>query len=134
MKRMIVPLVTFGLLAWAGLPAPAQEPVPPPEKVGPEKVPEKTEPPLLPPACDTHPGVRILWMERQKPIQVLTPREEVIVEKRPGLVVDFREAKQLVTEYVMKPREVSRLIPFTTLKPHTEVCPETGHCTTVMKE
>ena len=134
MKTMILPLVTFGLLAWAGRPGFAQEVIPPPEKQ-PEKQPEKL-PPLAPmePGCDhAHPGIKILWMERQVPIQVLRAREFIVPQKRPTLVVDFREEKRVVTEIVMKPREVTREIPFTTMKPCTEVCPETGHCTTVLK-
>jgi hypothetical protein len=134
MKTTILPLVTFGLLAWAGRPVLAQEVIPPPEKQ-PEKQPEKL-PPLAPtePGCDHgHPGVQILWMERQVPIQVLKPREIIVPQKRPALAVAFREEKRVVTEIVMKPREVTREIPFTTMKPCTEVCPETGHCTTVLK-
>jgi hypothetical protein len=134
MNRTIVPLVTFGVLAWAWSPGAAQEPIKPPEKLEGEKLPvtEKLEaPPLLPPGCEhEHPGVRILWLERQVPIQVLTPREVIGLQKRPALVVDFRKEKRLVTEIILKPQEVVRQIPFTTMKPHTEVCPETGHCTT----
>ena len=134
MKRMILPLVTFGMLAWTGLPGLAQEPIQPPEKITPEKLPAEQVPlaPLAPPdhSC---PGIKILWLERQVPIQVLTPREVIIPQKRPGLGVAFREEKRVVTEIVFKPREVTREVPFTTMKPFTEVCPETGHCTTVMK-
>jgi hypothetical protein len=136
MKTTILPLVTFGLLAWPGLPGLAQEAIPLPEKQGPEKQPPEKLPLAAPlePGCEhSCPGVRILWMERQVPIQVLTPREVVTPLKRPALVVDFREEKCVVTEIVLKPREVTREIPFTTMKPCTEVCPETGHCTTVMK-
>jgi hypothetical protein len=134
MKAVILPLVTFGLLAWAGRPASAQELIPPPPQ---EKQVEKVPPPLLAPlepGCDhSHPGVKILWMERQVPIQVLVPREVVVPQKRPTLVVDFKPQKREITEIVLKPREVTREIPFTTMKPCVEVCPETGHCTTVMK-
>jgi hypothetical protein len=139
MKAAILPLVTFGLLAWAGRPASAQDVIPPPpqEKQG-EKQGEKVPPPPplapLEPGCDHgHPGVKILWMERQVPIQVLTPREVVVPQKRPTLVVEFKPEKREITEMVLKPREVTREIPFTTMKPCVEVCPETGHCATVMK-
>src|SRR5437660_2721112 len=135
MKTTILPLVTFGLLAWAGRPGLAQEVIPPPEKQ-PEKQTEKPPltPPLAPlePGCDHgRPGIQILWMERQVPIQVLRAREFIVPQKRPTLVVDFREEKRVVTEIIMKPREVTREIPFTTMKPCTEVRPATGPCTTV---
>ncbi len=135
MKRMILPLVTFGVLAWAWLPGRVQEPIQPPEKITPEKLPPTTPlPPLAPPSCEhTCPGINVLWLERQVPIQVLTPREVITPLKRPALAVAYREEKRVVTEIVLKPREVTREVPFTTMKPCTEVCPETGHCTTVMK-
>jgi len=139
MKKTILPLVTFGLLAWAGRPGLAQELIPPPEKQAPEKPQAEKETVTLPlappePDCDHgHPGINILWMERQVPIQVLTPREIISPQKRPALAVEFRPEKREVTEIVLKPREVTREIPFTTMKPCTEVCPETGHCTTVLK-
>jgi hypothetical protein len=133
MKTTILPLVTFGLLAWAGRPGLAQEVIPPPEKQ-PEKQP--LTPPLAPPepGCDHgHPGIQILWMERQCPIQVLRATEIVTPQTRPILVVDYRKEKRVFTEIVLKTRPVTREIPFTTMKPCVEVCPETGHCTTVMK-
>jgi hypothetical protein len=138
---MIVSVLAAAGLAWAAGTGLSQEQVPPPkekpqEKVQ-EKVPEKLPPLVEEPAhSDCHherPSVKILWMEREVPVQVLTPREVIIPEKYPTLEVAYREVKRKVIEIVMKPREVTREVPCTTLQPCTVCDPHTGCCTTVMQ-
>ncbi len=140
MNRALVPLVTLGMLAWGAWSSRAQEPaqlpkeLPPPQK---EMIPPPEE--VAPPAgpdCHhekAHPGVKVLWLEHEHPIQVLVPREVITEQKRPTLEVFYREEKRKVTEMVVKEKQEPREIPFTTMKPCTEICPSTGHPITVMK-
>jgi hypothetical protein len=141
MNRALLPLVTLGLLAWGAWTGRAQEPVPPPNELPQPE--EKIPPPVPaegvpPPAPDchhdkTHEGVKVLWLEREVPVQVLVPREIITEEKRPTLEVFYRDEKRKVVEMVVKETQVPREIPFTTVKPCTEICPSTGHPITVMK-
>ncbi len=137
MKKAIVPLVTFGVLAWAWS-GTAQEPVPPPKELPPSVEPVPPPEPIAPvPSLDCHHGehmgLKILWMERDVPITVLVPREIVTEQKRPGLAVAYRSEKCKIVEMVVKSRVVSRAIPVTIMKPCTDVCPSTGHPITIMK-
>ncbi len=145
MKRTVVSLLTVGVLAWAAGAGGAQELVPSPQEKGPrigEKLPppEGVLPPLLEglphaaPGCEhSSPSVKILWMEREVPVQVLTPREVVVPEKHSTLEVAYRPVKRTVTDIVMKPREVVREVPYMKLEPCTVTDPHTGHCSTVMQ-
>lgn len=141
MNKALLPLVTLSMLAWGAWTGCAQEPMqlpnqlPPPEMVPP---PEGVGAPLHAPGPDchhehSHPGVKVLWLERDEPIQVLVPREVITEQKRPTLEVFYRDEKRKVTEMVVKEKQVPREIPFTTMKPCTEICPSTGHPITVMK-
>jgi hypothetical protein len=57
----------------------------------------------------------------------------VIGEAR-ALGVEYREAKQTVTEWTLKPREVIQQVPCTTMVPVTVTDPCTGQCRTEYKE
>jgi hypothetical protein len=150
MRTSALATVAAVLLAGAALPAAAQE-QPPQSERGPGKAtrpevlpPPKTTapPPLLaqpahgpaPDHCHApHPGIDVLWVERQVPIQVLVPREVITEVKRPALAVVYRDEKRVVNEIVMKKREVVREVPCTHMVPCTETDPHTGECTTVLK-
>jgi hypothetical protein len=135
MKRRIIVCLTTALLALAVRPGMAQQEVPPgrapvptlPAAPLPVAVPQAA--PTVPPGC----GVRVLWLDHLEPVQRLVPREVVTEERQPSLEVAYREEKRVVTEVVVKSREVERLVSCTVLKPVTETCPETGQCTTVLK-
>ncbi len=130
MKRLTLPLTAVLLLACTSAPGPAQETIPPPE----EKLPPVLEAPPVHAPCDhSHPGVKLLWLDRDEPIQVLTPREVPVQQVRPALQVFFRPEKRTVIETVIESREVTREVPFTTMKPVMETCPTTGECHPVMQ-
>jgi hypothetical protein len=116
----------------------AQELPPTPERVPPpvpNELPAAPAPVVAPaplPEAGCGPN-QVLWMERLVPVHTLAPREIVTEERRPSLEVAYRDEKQVVTELVVRSREVERAVPCTVLKPVTETCPETGQCTTVWK-
>jgi len=72
-------------------------------------------------------------MDRLVPIQRLVPREVITEVRTPGQEVAYREEKRVITEMVVKSREITRQVPCTVMKPVVEDCAETGKCTTVMK-
>jgi hypothetical protein len=123
--------VALGVLA---LTCPAQEKLPPPQEKSVEKSPV-TEVPLAPAADCGHtcPGFKVLWVEKEVPIQRLEPREVVTLVRRPATVVADRVVKRAVTDVVLQPREVLKEVTCTTMQPCTETDPHTGHCTTVFK-
>jgi hypothetical protein len=134
MRKRISPCLAAALLALAARPGAAQErppvtgAVPPPATVTLPAVPAPA------PAPDTHCGTnRVLWMERQVPVQTLVPREIITEQRTPTLEVAYREENRVVTELVVRSRQVERQVPCTVMKPVTETCPETGECTTVWK-
>lgn len=59
-------------------------------------------------------------------------REEV-VGRACGLDVEYREKKQVVVEWTLKPREVVQHVPCTTMVPVTVTDPCTGQCRTEYK-
>jgi hypothetical protein len=125
--RMLMAMA--GMLAGLTLPAAAQEKPPP--------IPAEL-PPLSAPAepCDApceKPGLRVLWQEREIPLQRIVPREVITEQKTTTLEVAYREEKCVVTEVVFKPREVLKPVSRCVLRPVTETDPCTGKCCTVMK-
>jgi hypothetical protein len=133
----------WGLLAgcWAMLPAArAQEPQPGPELPTPQSVPAPTALPLPPPDTGA-PGCpscgptitvpRLAVIEEQEAITIprLNVREEVVGHAF-GPEVDYRDEKRTVTEWVMKPREVTQDFMDVTMMPHTVTDPCTGQCRT----
>jgi hypothetical protein len=70
-------------------------------------------------------------MEQQEATTIpqMKVREEVI-GRACGLDVEYREQKQVVTEWELKPREVIQEVPCTTMKPVTVTDPCTGQCRT----
>jgi hypothetical protein len=73
-------------------------------------------------------------MEQQSAIAIpqMNVREEV-VGKACGLDVEYREQKQIVMEWSLKPREVIQEVPCTTMVPVTITDPCTGQCRTTYK-
>jgi hypothetical protein len=59
---------------------------------------------------------------------------EVVVGGANGLNVEYQEAKQIVTEWKLQPREVIQQVPCTTLVPVTVTDPCTGKSHTDYKE
>jgi hypothetical protein len=125
MFRMLAPVA--GILAGLTLPAMAQEELPP-------APPPVAEIPAAPCAPDCErPGIRILWMEHEVPLQRIVPREVITEEKTSTLEVAYREEQRVVCDIVFKPREVMKPVNSCTLQPVTETDPCTGKCCTVMK-
>jgi hypothetical protein len=118
------------LMALAVRPGAAQERLPVPQPV-PSPTPEAAPASLsaLPPGC----GVKVLWLEHSVPVTRLVPREVITEERRPSLEVAYREEKRVITEMIVKSREVEKQVPCTVMMPVTETCPETGECKTVYK-
>src|SRR5262249_28056493 len=141
-------LLTCGLLAPVGARAqerkPGEENLPPPVPVPstelpPIPVPVAPEMPPIGPSCGACPAKtisvpRLTLMEQQSAITVpkMNVREEV-VGKALGLDVEFREEKQIVTEWTVKPREVIQEVPGTTMVPVQTTDPCTGECRTEYK-
>lgn len=135
----IILVLTVGGVS-AQTPTPASEPIGPPVK---EQIPPpKEDPPLvelspIAPAEDCeapcNPGIRILWAETDVPVRTLVPREVIHQEKRKTLAVAYRAEKRVITEIVLKPCTVEKLVPCAVLKPVQVTDPVTGHCTTVME-
>jgi hypothetical protein len=74
-------------------------------------------------------------LEEQKAIAV--PKlnlREVTIGEITGLNVEYQEAKQIVTEWTLQPREVIQNVPCTTMVPVTVTDPCTGKCHTEYKE
>jgi len=134
MKIQLLPFVAVGMLAWGVMASPAQENLPRPERL-PEAPP--ATPPVAPPieGCPRPcaPVPKVLWYERDVPVQVIVPREVIQVDKVPTMDLGFREQKCKVTDMVMKPREVGREVCYTTLEPCVVTDPCTGQCSTVLK-
>ncbi len=140
MKMLYLPIVTTGLLLWGsvaclGQELPRQE-VPPQEIPPPKPVPApEVLPAPLPSDCPTgHPALKILEVEQSRPVQIIVPREVITAVTRPGFVIAYREEKQEIFDYVLKPQEITRLVPCTVTVPCQEIDPHTGQCCTVMKE
>jgi hypothetical protein len=135
MKIQLVPLVAVGMLAWGVQACPAQDTLPRPEKI-PEKIPE-VKPPALPPieGCPKPCAsvTKVLWYERDVPVQIIVPREVIQTDKVPTYDLGFRPEKRKVTDMVMKPREVSRVVCYMALEPSVVTDPCTGECSTVLK-
>jgi hypothetical protein len=136
MKRILVPVLSTGLVAWMALTASAQQ--------GPEGQPKEGEPkekqtpeslPLLPgPGCNPPcPAVKIIVVEQAHPIQILAPREVITTVKKKTLAVEYRDVKRVFTDYELQPKEVYREVPCTTMVPCEEVDPHTGKVCTIMK-
>jgi hypothetical protein len=138
MKRQIVAFLTAALLGLVARPGMAQQELPPGRAPVPPRPVEQLCPaplpvtapeaaPVAPPGC----GVRVLWLNHLEPVQRLVPRQVVTEERRPTLEVAYRDETRVITEVVVKSREVERQVPCTVMKPVKETCPETGQCTTV---
>ena len=117
------------------LPPPAILPpaeLPPPVPVAPELAPGSSPCAACPARTISVP--RLTLMEQQSAIAIprLNVREEV-VGKACGLDVEYREEKQIITEWSLKPREVIQEVPCTTLVPVTTTDPCTGECRTEYK-
>ncbi len=132
MKMQLLPFVIVGTLTWGVLACPAQETLPRPEKLPEPPLPKKVEAPIegCPRPCAPVP--KVLYYERLVPVQIIEGREVIQVDKVPTLDLVFREEKRVVTDMVMKPREVSRVVCYTALEPTVEVDCH-GHACTVMK-
>jgi hypothetical protein len=137
MKIGTLPAVMAGLLALGALPGAAQE------KQKPEVLPEPEQPhpavpvqPAMPASCGAdcaRPGFKVLWVEREVPIQILVPREVITPVPSTTVEVAYRDEKRLVTEFALKPREVEKPVTVCTLKPVTVTDCHTGQCSTVMQ-
>lgn len=123
------------------LPPPSllQEQLPPPSAI--PSSPPMPVPGSPPPGCP--PGApcartisvpRLTLLEEQKavPVPKLNLRE-VIVGAARGLDVEYREATQIIGEWTLQPREVTQLVPCTTMVPVTVTDPCTGQCRTEYK-
>jgi hypothetical protein len=136
MRIQVLPLVAVGMLAWGALASPAQEQGPRPKELPsvPETLPAPAPAPLVEDChVPPHPVPKVLVYDRDFPVQILVPREVIQVDKVPTLVIAFKPEKRTVTDIVMKPREVSREVCYTTLEECVETDPCTGHCSTVLK-
>jgi hypothetical protein len=71
----------------------------------------------------------LMELNQATTIPQMKVREEVIGRTQ-GLDVEYREQKQVVTEWQLKPREVIQEVPCTTMKPVTVTDPHTGQCRT----
>jgi hypothetical protein len=136
MRRRIFAGLALGMLVLIIRPGAAQEKVPPPkqEPLPPGK--KEAPPPLLAPFPPPPPGsrcIKALILDRMVPIQRLVPREVITEVRTPGQEVAYREEKCVITEMVVKSREITRQVPCTVMKPVLEGCAETGQCTTVMQ-
>jgi hypothetical protein len=98
-----------------------------------ELPPATAEPAHSDTVCPPWPGFRVLWVEREVPIQTLVPREVTTFIPITTFEVAYRPEKRVVTELTMKPREVERPVTSCTVKPVTVTCPTTGTCSTVMQ-
>ena len=141
-------LFTYWLLAPACARAqerkPGEETLPPPAplpstELPPMPVPVPPELPPIGPSCAACPAKTIsvprpTLMEQQSATTIpkMNVREEV-VGKANGLDVEFREEKQIVTEWSVKPREVIQEVPCTTMVPVKTTDPCTGECRTEYK-
>ncbi len=136
MRARAVLTVAIGIFAMAGKICPAQEKtlpelVPPPAK---EAVPDAAAPAApCGPACAPQPGFKVLWVEREVPIQTIYPREVVTFVPTTTFEVAYREEKRTIVEMVVKPREVERPVTSATVKPVTVTDPCTGKCSTVIQ-
>src|SRR5262249_25789743 len=76
---------------------------------------------------DPHgPTLWVLWVDRPIPLRSLGSREVIAKYKRPTLVLTDREEKRVVTEIVLKPREVAKVVPCGTLRSEKVTGPATG--------
>jgi hypothetical protein len=137
MKIQLLPFAVVGSLAWGVLASPAQETLPRPEQL-PEAPPKevapktKAEPPIEGHPRPCAPVPKVLYYERDMPVQIIEAREVIQVDKVPTMDLVFRPEKRVVTDMVMKPREVSRVVCYTALEPTVETDCH-GHACTVMK-
>ena len=133
MKIQLLPFIAVGTLAWLVQACLAQENLPRPEKLPEVPPPVKTPPPLEGHPRPCAPVPKVLWYERDVPVQIIEPREVIQLDKVPTLDLVFRPEKRVVTDMVMKPREVGRVVCYTTLEPTVETDPCTGQPHTVLK-
>jgi hypothetical protein len=136
MRIHVVPVVLAGLLFGSSHLCLAQEVPLKPTPPQPTPTPEVAPAPLpLPEDCHPgHPGLKILEIEQAHPVHIIVPREMITTVTRPSLAIAYREEKHEIIEFVLKPQEITRLVPCTTMMPCQETDPHTGHCSTVMKE
>jgi hypothetical protein len=130
MKIRMLSWGALGILAWAVLPAWAQDE----GTKSKEAVKEETKAAIEIPVATCLPPCgpfKVLWAEHDVPIQRLEPREVITEIKRPTYVIEYKEVKKQVTDIVIKTREVTREVPCTTMQPCTVTDPHTGHCSTV---
>src|SRR5262249_55452526 len=133
MRKRIFMGLAVGVVALVIRPAAAQEKEPLPKQE--PLPPAKEAPPPLVPVPPPPPGsrcIKALVLDHMVPIQRLVPREVITEVRTPGQVVAYRDEKHVITEMVVKSREVTRLVPCTVMKPVLEGC-EAGKCTPVMK-
>lgn len=78
------------------------------------------------------PRLTLLEEQNATPVPKLAIREQIVGEAR-SLDVEYKEAPQLVTEWSLQPREVTQLVPCTTMVPVTVTDPCTGKCHTEYK-
>ena len=133
MRIQLLPFVALGTLTWGVLTCPAQETLPRPERLPEVVPPTKAEPPLDGHPRPCAPVPKVLWYERDEPVQILDAREIIQVDKVPTLDIVYRPEKRVVTDMVMKPREVGRVVCYTALEPTVVTDPCTGHASTVLK-
>jgi hypothetical protein len=135
------------LIGWLALPlsAPAQqreegkEELPPPQVLPSPPVVPPLSPDVVAPSCAPCPArtiavPRLTLMEQQAATTIpqMRVREEV-VGRAVGLDVEYREQKQVVVEWTLKPREIVKDVPCTTMVPVTITDPCTGQCRTEYK-
>ena len=90
-----------------------------------------TIPAMSEPSCT---AIRPLPVVGLKSVQTLKAKTEVVIVKRPVLKIKYRNEERIIHETVLKPCEVVREFPFTTMKACSVTDPITGKCSTVLKE
>ncbi len=138
MNMKLLPLLFVGgMLSTASfgysqevLPEIPEEKIPYPK----EMTPAPSIPLVLSPSCkEPCESTKILVGQHQIPVQVLEAREVTRVIKRPSHAIAYRKEKRIITDMVLKPHEVVKHVPCTTMELCTVTCPETGECKTIMK-
>ena len=134
--RMLLVLMGMGVVLLVGSSCPAQEKLPPPEP-GPRTVPDTLPPALLPPPLMVPltfgPCLDVRWAEHDVPLQSLRAREVLRLVEQPTLEVAYREQKKVITEVVIKSRQVEQQVLCTVMREVQVTDPVTGHCSTVLQ-
>jgi hypothetical protein len=133
MKTLFVPFLTAAFVLCGSLTCLAQEKLPG-ELPPPKTTPPVEGTPVLTDCNHSHPALKILEVEQVKPVQIIEPREVITLVTRPVLEIAYKIEKREIIDLVMEKREVTCLVPCTTLVPCQEIDPHTGCATTVMKE